>query len=103
MQIQPDRDKRPYERSTLIPFTTEFPASARLQGLLPQLGKGGGRISASVYDTAQVLRAYPPSGGVTPGLEWLKQQQQADGGWGSPSAPLYRRISTIAAVLALHQ
>ena len=103
MQTLPDRDKRPFEPSTHIPFIIESPALARLQGLLPQLGKGGGRISASVYDTAQVLRAYPPSGGVTPGLEWLKQQQQADGGWGSPAAPLYRRISTIAAVLALHQ
>ncbi len=103
MQTQPDREKRPFGPSTLIPFTTESPALARLQGLLSQLGKGGGRISASVYDTAQVLRAYPPVGGVTPGLQWLMRQQQADGGWGSPAAPLYRRISTIAAVLALHQ
>lgn len=103
MQTQIDRNKQPHRPSTLIPFVTESPALARLQGLLPQLGKGGGRISASVYDTAQVLRAYPPSGGVTPGLEWLKRQQQADGGWGSPAAPLYRRISTIAAILALHQ
>lgn len=103
MQTQQERDQQPYGRSTLIPFTTESPALARVQGLLPLLGTGGGRISASVYDTAQVLRAYPPLGGVLPGLEWLKRQQQADGGWGSPAAPLYRRISTIAAVLALHQ
>ncbi len=103
MQTQIGPEKRPYGRTQLIPFTTESPTMARLQGLLPRLGTGGGRISASVYDTAQVLRAYPPPGGVTPGLEWLKRQQQADGGWGSPAAPLYRRISTIAAVLALHQ
>ncbi len=103
MQTHARSEKRPFGRSTLIPFTTESPALARLQGLLPLLGKGGGRISASVYDTAQVLRAYPPPGGVAPGLEWLKRQQQADGGWGSPAAPLYRRISTIAAILALHQ
>ena len=103
MQMQIERAKRPYRSSILNPFTIESPALARLQGLLPLLGTGGGRISASVYDTAQVLRAYPPSGGVTPGLEWLKRQQQADGGWGSPAAPLYRRISTIAAILALHQ
>ncbi len=103
MQTQPEREKRPHVPSTLVPFTTESSILARLQGLLPQLGTGGGRISASVYDTAQVLRAYPPSSGVMPGLEWLKRQQQADGGWGNPSAPLYRRISTIASILALHQ
>lgn len=103
MQTQIGPEKRPYGRATLPSLTTESPATARLQGLLPLLGTGGGRISASVYDTAQVLRAYPPASGVTPGLEWLKRQQQADGGWGSPAAPLYRRISTIAALLALHQ
>lgn len=103
MQRQIGPEERPYGRSTLIPFSTESPLTARLQGLLPRLGTGGGRISASVYDTAQVLRACPPASGVTPGLEWLKRQQQADGGWGSPAAPLYRRISTIAAILTLHQ
>jgi hypothetical protein len=103
MQTHIEQTKLPYGRSTLIPFTTESPALARIQGLLPLLGTGGGRITASVYDTAQVLRAYPPLGGVMPGLEWLKRQQQADGGWGSPAAPLYRRISTIAAILTLHQ
>lgn len=103
MQTQREWRREPYGRTTLIPFTTESPTLARIQGLLPLLGMGGGRISASVYDTAQVLRAYPPPGGVIPGLEWLKRQQQVDGGWGSPAAPLYRRISTIAAVLALHQ
>ena len=101
--MQIDRENRSYGRSTLISFTTTQPHITKIQGLLPLLGQGGGRISASVYDTAQVLRAYPPPSGVTPGLEWLKRQQQADGGWGSPAAPLYRRISTIAAVLALHQ
>ncbi|WP_420629114.1 hypothetical protein [Candidatus Leptofilum sp.] len=103
MRMQFGRDNQTYGRTTLIPFTTQNPTLQRLQGLLPLLGQGGGRISASVYDTAQVLRAYPPPGGVTPGLEWLKRQQEADGGWGSPAAPLYRRISTIAAILALHQ
>lgn len=103
MQMQIDRDNRPYGRSSLIPFTSKKPALNKLQGLLPLLGRGGGRISASVYDTSQLLLAYPPPSGVMPGLAWLKRQQQADGGWGSPAAPLYRRISTIAAVLTLHQ
>lgn len=103
MQMRIDPIKRPYGRSTLPPLITNNPALARLQGLLPLLGTGGGRISPSVYDTAQVLRAYPPADGVTLGLDWLKRQQQPDGGWGSPAAPLYRRVSTIAAILALHQ
>ena len=98
-----DHENRPYGRSTPIPFISQTSTVKRLQKLLPQLGRGGGRISASIYDTAQVLRTYPPAAGVTPGLEWLKQQQQPDGGWGSLAAPLYRRISTLAALLALHQ
>ena len=103
MRMQIDRENRPYLRSTFVPVPAKKPALNRIQRLLPFLGRSGGRISASVYDTAQVLRAYPPPGGVMPGLEWLKRQQQADGGWGSPAAPLYRRISTIAAILTLHQ
>ena len=103
MQAQISHDKRPYAGIFLTPLTNDNPTLSRLQRVLPLIGTDGGRISASVYDTAQVLRAYPPPSGVQPGLAWLKRQQQADGGWGSPAAPLYRRISTIAALLALHQ
>ena len=69
--------------------------------LISDLGKDGGLISPSVYDTAQVLRLYPPKEGVEPGLEWLLSQQQSDGGWGTPSVPLHRDMPTLAAVLAL--
>ena len=73
-----------------------------LRTLIADLGKDGGLFSPSLYDTAQVLRLYPPAQGVRPGLAWLMAQQQADGGWGDRSVPLARDIPTLAAVLALH-
>jgi hypothetical protein len=73
-----------------------------LRSLIADLGKNGGLISPSVYDTAQVLRFYPPSAGVEPALEWLLKQQQADGGWGNPVVPLFRDVPTLASVLTLH-
>jgi hypothetical protein len=72
-----------------------------LRSLLEDLGKDGGWITPSVYDTAQVLRFWPPRE-VEPALEWLLSQQRPDGGWGPPSAPLTRDLPTLAAVLALH-
>ena len=45
--------------------------SLELRQLIADLGKDGGLISPSVYDTAQVLRFYPPEEGVAPALEWL--------------------------------
>ena len=74
---------------------------ADLRSLIANLGKDGGQMSASVYDTAQVLRFSPPQSGVEPGLEWLKSQQQMDGGWGNLAAPLSRHIPTLAAIVAL--
>ncbi len=44
---------------------------AELRTLIGELGKDGGLISPSVYDTAQVLRYYPPKEGVEPALHWL--------------------------------
>jgi hypothetical protein len=73
-----------------------------LRYLIADLGKDGGQIGASVYDTAQVLRMAPPPEGVWPALNWLTQQQQADGGWGDPAVPRTRDVPTLAAVLALH-
>ncbi len=73
-----------------------------LRFLITNLGKDGGQISPSVYDTAQLLRFWPPQQGVWPVVDWLLRQQQADGGWGDPLAPLTRDVPTLASVLALH-
>jgi hypothetical protein len=82
-------------RKMLVAADTE---SATLVG---DLGAGGGLVSASVYDTAQVVRFAPPPAGSEPAVRWLTGQQAPDGGWGSPAQPLSRHISTLAAMLAL--
>ncbi|MBK9711832.1 MAG: hypothetical protein IPO81_10975 [Kouleothrix sp.] len=73
-----------------------------LRHLIAGLGAAGGLISPSIYDTAQVLRLAPPAQGPWPGLNWLAEQQHADGGWGDPAIPNARDLPTLAAVLALH-
>jgi hypothetical protein len=73
-----------------------------LRTLVATLGRGGGSLSPSVYDTAQLLRLYPPPTGVEPVLSWLLSQQHVDGGWGLPDAPYTRAVPTLAALLALH-
>ncbi len=75
---------------------------AELHSLVADLGKDGGVISPSIYDTAQVIRLYPPKEGVEPALQWLLDQQRADGGWGEPEAPYARDVPTLAAILALY-
>ncbi len=72
-----------------------------LHALITDLGKDGGLISPSVYDTAQVLRFCPPKEGVELAFEWILEQQQPDGGWGNPAVPLSRHMPTLASVLAL--
>ena len=74
-----------------------------LQCQIADLGKDGGLIGPSVYDTAQVLRLMPPREGVGPALSWLTEQQHPDGGWGDPSVPRARDVPTLAAVLAIHK
>lgn len=73
-----------------------------LRLLIRDLGKDGGLIGPSVYDTAQVIRKGPPSAGTGPALQWLIEQQQPDGGWGPPNAPLARAVPTLAALLTIH-
>lgn len=72
-----------------------------LRSKVAQLGNRGGLMTASVYDTAQVLRLCPaPESGAT--VDWLLEQQAPDGGWGRPDVPLARHVPTLACVLALH-
>lgn len=71
-----------------------------LRALIGILGTDGGRVSPSIYDTAQVLRYAPPHD-PQPVIDWLLAQQKEDGGWGDPLIPLARHPSTLAAVLAL--
>ncbi|RIK38075.1 MAG: hypothetical protein DCC57_21175, partial [Chloroflexi bacterium] len=76
---------------------------AELQKTVADLGRDGGKISPSVYDTAQRLRLYPPQEGVSAGLEWLLAQQHPDGGWCESTVLAARDIPTLAAILAIHQ
>lgn len=73
-----------------------------LRSVLDELTRGDGVMSASVYDTAQVLRLAPISRDVVPAQEWLLSQQRDDGGWGFETAPRARDAPTLAAILALH-
>jgi hypothetical protein len=72
-----------------------------LRPLIRDLGKDGGLIGPSIYDTAQVIRLAPPASGVLQTISWLVEQQQPDGGWGDPAIPLARDVPTLAAILAL--
>jgi len=73
-----------------------------LRSLIADLGKDGGIISPSVYDTAQVLR-YCPAVDSRAVVDWLLGQQQADGGWGDPLIPIARPVPTLATLLALQR
>jgi hypothetical protein len=75
---------------------------AELRALITDLGRDGGLIGASVYDTAQVIRLAPPTSGVQHTLAWLVQQQQPDGGWGNPAFPRARDVPTLSALQGLH-
>jgi hypothetical protein len=75
----------------------------RLRMLLHKVGKQGGAITPSVYETAQVLRFCPHLVEAEAVIDWLLAMQQPDGGWEHTDAPLYRTVPTLAAVLALHE
>ncbi len=74
-----------------------------LRTLFASLGTAGGRISPSVYDTAQLLRLYPQQTEPTAVVDWLLTQQQADGGWGDTNVPIARTVPTFSALIALHE
>lgn len=69
--------------------------------LMENLGNDGGLMSGSIYDTAQVLRYFPPSN-KRPAIDWLLEAQEDDGGWTTPEAPRARYMPTLATLLALH-
>lgn len=73
-----------------------------LRSLVTDLGKDGGLMGASIYDTAQVLRLYPAQERIEPAIGWLLGQQHADGGWGYAALPHARDAPTLATMLALH-
>ena len=60
-----------------------------LSSQITQLGDDGGRMSASVYDSAQALRLASPSDPHAV-VQWLLGEQRADGGWGDALEPLAR-------------
>ena len=76
-------------------------AWGQLRKVVNNLGRGGGAITPSIYETAQVLRFYPELVEVDRVITWLLRNQQPDGGWGEMEAPLYRIVPTLAAILAL--
>jgi hypothetical protein len=76
-------------------------AIAQLRLVIRQLGRDGGAMTPSAYETAQVLRFCPEFVEVDKVVNWLLSVQQPDGGWNDPASPLYRDVPTLAALLAL--
>ncbi|MCG7508429.1 hypothetical protein [Mesorhizobium retamae] len=73
---------------------------SQLRHLLDGLTDNG-RITPSVYDTAQAVIHRPADGDRKSVWNWLLDTQQADGGWSDPDYPKFRLASTLAATLAL--
>jgi len=76
---------------------------AELQSLVSATGQGGGLMSPSIYDTAQVLRLLAPEDSAPAVVDWLLDQQATDGGWGDSVLPLHRDIPSLSAILALRR
>ncbi|WP_437790334.1 hypothetical protein [Sorangium sp. So ce693] len=76
-------------------------ALAGLRALVAELGRGGGSVSPSVYDTATVLMfdVFPEARESI--IRWLLEQQRPDAGWGLSSVPRARDLPTLASIVAL--
>lgn len=99
LPLAPERSSSP--GLPLLSRATEI-LLADLRSLISELGRDGGLSNGSVYDTAMVVRLAPPEEGAELAVEWLLQQQHADGGWDNPKVLRARDMPTLAAVLALH-
>src|SRR4029078_7355515 len=75
----------------------------QLRQVLRHTGRGGGYMTPSVYESAQVLRFYPELVDVDAVIHWLLKMQRPDGGWGEEGAPMYPDVATRAAVHALRR
>ena len=73
---------------------------ADLEHSVRAIGQDGGLVSPAIYDTAQCLRFNPPAT-PWPIVDWLLEQQQADGGWLEPGLAKARYLPTLAVLLAL--
>ncbi|NTW00820.1 MAG: hypothetical protein HGA19_05850 [Oscillochloris sp.] len=71
--------------------------------LLDSVRQSAGLVSASIYDTAQVLRFQPDLVNRDEVVTWLLSQQEADGGWGTPALPVARLVPTLACLLAIRE
>ncbi|MFN8468177.1 MAG: prenyltransferase/squalene oxidase repeat-containing protein [Caldilineaceae bacterium] len=76
-------------------------AFLQLRNVIRSLGRGGGSMTPSIYESAQVLRYCPELVEIDKVVDWLLRQQRPDGGWGQEEVPLYRIVPTVAAILGL--
>ncbi|MCA9956622.1 MAG: hypothetical protein KC434_17960, partial [Anaerolineales bacterium] len=74
-----------------------------LRDTLQAIAREPGSVSASVYETAQMIMHLGPTPSTPAALNWIIDQQKSDGGWGLVHLPDARQVVTLTAVLALHQ
>lgn len=78
----------------------------RISELMDSLMRGYSRVSSTAYDTAWTARLtrYYPDKGFDASVAWLRDNQFADGSWGSPLFHHHDRVvSTLAAIVALRE
>ena len=75
---------------------------AEIQNVLQELGTG--QMSGTAYDTAWIARLGEVDSNLSdPALDWLCENQLADGSWGAKEISYYhdRVVSTLSAMIAL--